>query len=99
MSEADLVLRIAVTGILIAAAIKSLVKGGMATGVGGRNIWLRIGIPLLGGVPSAAWYQSGYGAGERRCIPSQLFRVWVNQKRGNRVIIKAQSLCLNISGN
>jgi uncharacterized membrane protein (DUF4010 family) len=49
MSEADLVLRIAVTGILIAAAIKSLVKGGMATGVGGRNIWLRIGIPLLGG--------------------------------------------------
>jgi uncharacterized membrane protein (DUF4010 family) len=47
MSHDDLVLRIAVTGILIAAAVNSLVKGGMATVVGGFKIGLRVGLPLL----------------------------------------------------
>ena len=49
MSQDDLVLAIAVTGIVIAAAVNSLVKGGMATFVGGRKIGLRVGLPLLGG--------------------------------------------------
>lgn len=49
MSQDDLVMRVAVTGILIAAAVNSLVKGGMATFVGGRKIGLRVGLPLLGG--------------------------------------------------
>lgn len=48
MSQDDLVLHIAVTGIVIAAAINSLVKGGMATFIGGRNMALRVGLPLLG---------------------------------------------------
>ena len=49
MSQGDLVLNTAVTGIVIAAAINSLVKGGMAAFVGGRRIGLRVGLPLLGG--------------------------------------------------
>jgi len=48
MSQDDLVLHIAVTGIVIAAAINSLVKGSMATFIGGRTIGLRVGLPLLG---------------------------------------------------
>lgn len=48
MSRGDLVLQVAVTGIVIAAAINSLVKGGMATIIGGRDIGVRVGLPLLG---------------------------------------------------
>ena len=47
MSQDDLVLPVAVTGIVIAAAVNSLVKGGMATFIGGRRIGLRVGLPLL----------------------------------------------------
>ena len=47
MSHDNLELRIAVTGIVIAATINSLVKGGMATVIGGRDIGLRVGLPLL----------------------------------------------------
>lgn len=48
MSQDDLVMPVAVTGIVIAAAVNGLVKGGMATFVGGRKIGLRVGLPLLG---------------------------------------------------
>ncbi|MBM2829473.1 MAG: putative rane protein [Gammaproteobacteria bacterium] len=47
MSHDDLDLQIAVTGIVIAATINSLVKGGMATFIGGRDIGMRVGLPLL----------------------------------------------------
>lgn len=40
-------LHITVTGIVIAAAVNSLVKGGMAAFVGGHHIGLRVGLPLL----------------------------------------------------
>lgn len=48
MSQDDLALRIAVTGIVIAAAVNSLIKGGMAAFIGGRHIAIRVGLPLLG---------------------------------------------------
>jgi uncharacterized membrane protein (DUF4010 family) len=48
MSQQDLVLPVAVTGIVLAAAVNSVVKGGMATFIGGRKIALRVGLPLLG---------------------------------------------------
>lgn len=48
MSQDDLVLPVAVTGIVIAAAVNSLVKGGMAASIGGRKFGLRVGLPLLG---------------------------------------------------
>lgn len=48
MSEDDLGLPIAVTGIVIAAVVNSLVKGGMAMSVGGREIGQQVGLPLLG---------------------------------------------------
>ena len=35
------------TGIVMAAATNSLLKGGMATFIGGRKIGLRVGLPLL----------------------------------------------------
>jgi uncharacterized membrane protein (DUF4010 family) len=47
MSQDELTVRIAVTGILIAAAVNTLVKGGMATVVGGGQVGLRVGVPLL----------------------------------------------------
>jgi uncharacterized membrane protein (DUF4010 family) len=47
MSQDDLALRVATLGIVIAAAVNSLVKGGMATAIGGRDIGLRVGVPLL----------------------------------------------------
>lgn len=57
MSDGDLALPIAVNGIVIAAAVNSLVKGGMAVVIGGSNIALRVALPLLasavGGVVSA----------------------------------------------
>ena len=49
MSQDDVILRIAVTGIVMAAATNSLFKGGMATFIGGRKIGLRVGLPGPGG--------------------------------------------------
>lgn len=48
MSQDNLTLPITVTGIVIAAAVNNLVKGGMATVIGGRDIGLRVGLPLAG---------------------------------------------------
>ena len=48
MSQDDLVLQTAATGIVIAAAVNNMVKGGMATFLGGRDVGLRVGLPLLG---------------------------------------------------
>jgi len=57
MSQDDLALRVAAMGIVIAAAINSLTKGSMATAIGGRDIGLWVGLPLLassiGGLVSA----------------------------------------------
>ena len=57
MSHEDLVLRIAAMGIVVAAAVNNLVKGGIATFIGGKAIGLRAGLPLLasavGGLVSA----------------------------------------------
>ena len=57
MSQNDLALRMAAMGVVIAAAVNSLVKGGMATIIGGRDIGVRVGVPLLasaiGGLISA----------------------------------------------
>ncbi|MDT8404902.1 MgtC/SapB family protein [Sulfuriflexus sp.] len=47
MSEEDIGLRITVTGIIIAAAVNTLVKGSMTAFVGGRDIGLRVGLPLV----------------------------------------------------
>lgn len=47
MSGFDLELPIAVTGIVIAAAVNSVIKAGMATFIGGREIGIRVGLPLL----------------------------------------------------
>jgi len=47
MSQDDLAVRIATTGIVIAAAVNSLVKGGMATVIGGREVGVRVGVLLL----------------------------------------------------
>jgi uncharacterized membrane protein (DUF4010 family) len=59
MSRGDLPLGIAVTGMVIAAAANNLVKSAMAGGIGGRQLGLRVGVPLLaasgGGVLSAWW--------------------------------------------
>lgn len=47
MSRTDLQAEIVVTAIVLAAAVNSLVKGGMATAIGGRVLGLRVGLPLL----------------------------------------------------
>ena len=47
MSQTELVLPIAATGIVLAAASNSLVKGGMATVIGGRRMGLQVGLPLM----------------------------------------------------
>lgn len=46
MSQADLDPRIAVTGIIIAAASNCLVKGGMALAIGGPGLALPVALPL-----------------------------------------------------
>jgi uncharacterized membrane protein (DUF4010 family) len=58
MSQDELAVRVAVTGIVIAGAVNSLVKGGMATVIGGRQIGLRVGVPLMASAIaglSASW--------------------------------------------
>jgi uncharacterized membrane protein (DUF4010 family) len=47
MSQGDLVPRVAVTGIVIAAAVNNLVKGGMAAVIGGGKLGVRVALPLL----------------------------------------------------
>ena len=59
MSQDELAARVAVMGIVIAAAVNSLVKGGMATVIGGREVGLRVGVPLLMSVVAGlllAWF-------------------------------------------
>jgi len=47
MSQDDLTLHFAATGIVIAAAVNSVVKGGMATFMGGVRVGIRVGLPLM----------------------------------------------------
>jgi uncharacterized membrane protein (DUF4010 family) len=47
MSQDDVDPRVAVTAIVIAAAVNNLVKGGMAATVGGRQLGMRVALPLL----------------------------------------------------
>ena len=47
MSQEELAINVAVTGVVIAASVNCLVKAGMATVIGGRITGLRVGIPLL----------------------------------------------------
>ncbi len=54
MSRDDLTLRTAVSGIVIAAGVNSLVKSGMAVFIGGRAIGFRVGLPLLGSTVGGA---------------------------------------------
>lgn len=59
MSLDDLALHIAATGGLIAAGVNSIAKAAMATAVGGREIGLRVAVPLIvsacGGLVTA-WF-------------------------------------------
>jgi uncharacterized membrane protein (DUF4010 family) len=48
MSQDELPVALAVSAIVIAAAVNSLVKGMIATGIGGRALGLRVALPLLG---------------------------------------------------
>ena len=48
MSQDDLALPIATTGIVVAAAVNSIIKGAMAFMIGGRALGLRVGLALLG---------------------------------------------------
>ncbi|MEJ2309997.1 MAG: MgtC/SapB family protein [Gammaproteobacteria bacterium] len=56
MSQGDLAVRITVTGIVLAASVNNLVKGGIAFAAGGPRIGLRVGLPLaasaIGGILS-----------------------------------------------
>jgi uncharacterized membrane protein (DUF4010 family) len=47
MSQDDVAPRVAVTAIVIAAALNNLVKGGVASVVGARQLGLRVSVPLL----------------------------------------------------
>jgi uncharacterized membrane protein (DUF4010 family) len=50
MTQDDLAVRVAVMGIIIAASVNTLIKGGMAVIIGGRSIALRVGLPLLASI-------------------------------------------------
>lgn len=60
MSQDDLAVHVAVTGVVIAASVNSVVKAGMAAVVGGRAVGRRVGLPLIfsavGGVLSTWWW-------------------------------------------
>jgi len=47
MSQDDMLPHVAVTAIVIAAAVNNLVKGGMAGVIGGRQLGVRVAVPLL----------------------------------------------------
>lgn len=49
MSKQDLTMQVAVVGIVIAAGANSLLKGGMAMGIGGRALGFRVLVPLAAG--------------------------------------------------
>ena len=60
MSGDDLAPRVAVLGVVIAGAVNSLAKATFATVIGGREIGLRVGVPLVvsgvgGLVATLAW--------------------------------------------
>jgi len=59
MSSEDLALRVAVAGMVIAAAVNGLAKAGIAAAVGGRRVGLQVGLPLLasaiGGLAATWW--------------------------------------------
>jgi uncharacterized membrane protein (DUF4010 family) len=46
LSNQDLTVRLAATGIIIASAVNSLVKGALAGAIGGRVLGLRVALPL-----------------------------------------------------
>jgi uncharacterized membrane protein (DUF4010 family) len=48
MSQDELPLTLAVSAIVIAAAVNSLVKGMISTAIGGRSLGVRVALPLLG---------------------------------------------------
>jgi len=50
MTHEDLALPVAAMGVVIAASVNSLVKGAMATAIGGRGIGARVALPLLASV-------------------------------------------------
>lgn len=47
LSNDDLLIKIAVTGIVIAAAVNSVIKALMATGIGGVKLGVRVTVPLV----------------------------------------------------
>jgi len=47
LSNDDVTIQLAATGIIIASAVNSLVKGALAAGIGGWNLGLRVALPLL----------------------------------------------------
>jgi uncharacterized membrane protein (DUF4010 family) len=58
MSHGDLAISIAVTGIVISAAVNNIVKGTMAASIGGRALGVRVLLPLViaaGGGLVAIW--------------------------------------------
>ena len=48
MSGESLSIPVAVAGMVVAAAVNSVAKAVIATAIGGREIGLRVGLPLLG---------------------------------------------------
>lgn len=59
MSQQDLVISLSVFGIVIAAAVNSLLKGGMAFAIGGRALGVRVFVPLAIAAlvgPLVAWF-------------------------------------------
>ena len=58
MSNENLILPIAATGIVIAASVNSLIKGVIAAAIGGRDVGFRAGLPLFATAivgPITAW--------------------------------------------
>jgi len=47
MTQSDLAMQVAVTGIVLAGAVNSLFKGGMAAMIGGRPLGARVALPLI----------------------------------------------------
>lgn len=50
MAQDNLSIASAVLGIIIAASVNNVVKGGMAAGIGTRTLGLRVALPMLGSV-------------------------------------------------
>lgn len=60
MTQSDLVMPVAVTGIVIAGSVNSVVKSAMATVIGGRSLGKRVSLPLVTtaatGILTAWWW-------------------------------------------